>query len=58
MTNPVLLNTREVAERFGVSQRQAQRLAKAGHLPVYGQGDRNTQYFRLADVKIAERTRA
>lgn len=58
MTKPIVLTTSEVAVRLGVSQRQAQRLAKAGTLPVYGVGERNTQYFRVADVAKVERTRA
>lgn len=50
MTKPMLLNSREAAERLGTTQRQVQRLAQGGLLPVYGYGPRNVLIFRLADV--------
>ena len=50
MTKPMLLTSREAADRLGTTQRQVQRLAQVGLLPVYGFGPRRTLLFRLADV--------
>jgi len=51
MTKPKILTSREAAELRGTTQRQIQRLAKAGVLPVYSVGPRNTRLFKASDVK-------
>lgn len=56
MTNPILLTAREVAELRGTTQRQVQRVAKAGLLPVYATGPRNTMLFRKSDALKAPTT--
>jgi excisionase family DNA binding protein len=53
MTNPILLNTREAAALRGTTQRQIQRLAKAGVLPVYRVAQRNSLLFKKSDVMRA-----
>lgn len=54
MTKPKLYTTAEVAEIKGTTQRQVQRLAKAGMLPVHSIGPRNTQFFKASDVRYAD----
>jgi len=53
MTKPILLNTREVADRKGLTVRQVQRLAKAGVLPVHSVGERNSLFFKASDIRNA-----
>lgn len=53
MTAPKILTAREVAVLRGTTQRQVQRLAKAGVLPVYGTGPRNSLLFKASDVRSA-----
>jgi hypothetical protein len=48
---PTLLTAREVAELKGITHRQVNRLTKAGILPVYAVGPRNTALYRKGDVR-------
>jgi excisionase family DNA binding protein len=54
MAKPILLTVREVAERKNITERQVQRLAKAGVLPVFDRGPRNSMLFRASDVRYAK----
>lgn len=54
MAKPILLTVREVAERKNITERQVQRLAKAGVLPVAARGPRNALLFRAGDVRYAK----
>lgn len=53
MTKPILLTTREVADRKGLTTRQVQRLAKAGVLPVHSTGKRGALLFKASAVRNA-----
>lgn len=53
MTKPILLTSSEVALRKGISQRQVQRLAKAGVLPVHSTGKRGVLFFKASTVRNA-----
>jgi hypothetical protein len=51
MTKVKVLTSREAATLRGTTQRQIQRLAKAGVLPVYDRGPRGTLLFKASDVR-------
>lgn len=51
MTKPILLSTREVAERKDLTTRQVQRLVKAGVLTPHSVGPRNTMFFKASAIR-------
>jgi excisionase family DNA binding protein len=51
MTKVKVMTSAEAAALRGTTQRQIQRLAKAGVLPVYSVGPRNTLLFKASDVR-------
>jgi DNA-binding transcriptional MerR regulator len=53
MTKPKILTSAEAAALRGTTQRQIQRLAKAGVLPVFSRGPRGVLLFKASDVRRA-----
>lgn len=51
MTKVKVLTSAEAAALRGTTQRQIQRLAKAGVLPVYERGLRGALLFKASDVR-------
>lgn len=51
MTKVKVLTSAEAAALRGTTQRQIQRLAKAGVLPVYQRGARGVLLFKASDVR-------
>jgi hypothetical protein len=58
MTKPKIMTSAEAAMMKGTTQRQIQRLAKAGVLPVHSRGPRGVLFFKASDVKRAPRSLA
>jgi DNA-binding transcriptional MerR regulator len=51
MTKAILLSTREVAERKGLTTRQVQRLVKSGLITPETVGPRNTMFFKASAIR-------
>lgn len=51
MTKVKVLTSAEAAMLRGTTQRQIQRLAKAGVLPVFSRGPRGVLLFKASDVR-------
>lgn len=51
MTKVKTMTSAEAATLRGTTQRQVQRLAKAGVLPVYARGPRGVLLFKASDVR-------
>lgn len=58
MTKPIVLTSAEAASMKGTTQRQIQRLAKAGVLPVFSRGPRGVLLFKASDVRRAPKSLA
>ena len=53
MSRVKFLTVSDVAARKGITERQVQRLAKFGVLPVAARGPRNSYLFRAGEIRYA-----